>query len=403
MTTMTLTSLTATQSTTPKKSKLNQLWLDIDKKRQRNQRYQTKLDKFYQEFKASTEASEHAVCVATEAWIGHLISFIPRKTIKGAEREALYEWLQEELSILESNPFNPVNTHDLRDAFNQALLSDAANHPVPDDIPAEVLEAFRQELEMMIGDELDLSDEALMKMVREPHKFQHYLQELLAERVEEEQGEEEDIDWEAEAFFSDEHFSDQEPRHEFGAAPASASKVLYSDKQMTKLYRQLAKQLHPDKEIDETKKAQKIALMQQLSQAKKEKDVVALLLMAQQYLPEHEMVVDDQLLARLEATLKEKVAQLNQEYQELRHGDDIKSILWHKFGGGNKASRDKHLSQYSDALQQEAQDLHHRCREVKTVKQLKQYLKERVDAAHFHQQLVNIDPYHFFSSDEDGL
>lgn len=392
MTTITLTALTATQSTISKKSKLNQLWLDIDKKRQRNQRYQAKLDKFYHQFKASVEISEHAVCVAAEAWIGHLISFIPRKTIKGAQREALYEWLHEELSILESNPFNPVNTKALREAFNQALLADSSNHPVPDDIPEAELEAFREQLEMMIGDEVTLSNQELLEMVREPHKFQSYLEELLARKIAAESEQEEEMDWGAEDFFSGEKSC-----HQYDAPPASASKTLYSDKQMTKLYRQLAKQLHPDKEIDATKKAQKSALMQQLSQAKKDKDVVALLLMAQQYLPEHEMVLDVQLLARLEATLKEKIAQLNQEYQELRYGDDLKSIIWNDFGGGNQASRQKHLTQYRHRLQQETKELHQQCQEVITVKHLQQHLKQRVEAARFREQLMSMDAHPFFS------
>ena len=390
MTTITLTSLTATQSATPKKSKLNKLWSDIDKKRQRNQRHQAKLDKFYQEFKASTESSEHAVCIAAEAWIEHLISFIPRKTIKGTQREALYDCLQEELAILESNPFNPVNTNDLREAFNQALFTDASNRPVPHEIPIEEIEAFRQELEMMMGDDLGLSNEELIEMVREPHKFQSYLQEYVAEKMD--AGDEEDIDWGAEDFFSNQ---------EFDVSSSPTSQALYSDKQMTKLYRQLAKQLHPDKETDGTKKAEKSALMQQLSQAKKEKDVVALLLMAQQYLPEHEMVMDDQLLARLEATLKEKVVQLDNEFQELKCGGSLESLVWSKFGGGNKATRERQLSKYRDTLQQEAKELHQRCQEVRTVKQLKQHLNDRVEVARFHEQLMSIDPHNFFSEVEN--
>lgn len=397
MPTITLTALTATQSPIAKKSKLNQLWSDIEKKRQRNQRYQVKLDKFYQEFKTSTEATEQAVCLATEAWIQHLISFIPRKTIKSAQREALYDWLQEELSVLEANPFNPVNTKDLREAFNQALLADASHQPVPDEIPTEVLEAFRNELEMMIGDEVELSHEELIEMVREPHKFQAYLQELLAEKIDADSNEREDaFDWGAEDFFSGNDLN-----HELNAPFSPMSQALYSDKQMTKLYRQLAKQLHPDRETDVTQKDEKSALMQQLSQAKKEKDVVALLLMAQQYLPDHEMVMDDKLLARLEATLKEKVALLNREYQELRSGGDIKSIIWQKFGGGNKVSRERELSQYRHSLQQEAQELHQRCQEVRTVKHLQQLLKERVDAARLHQQLMSIDPLDFFAAQDD--
>lgn len=397
MPTITLTALTATQPTIAKKSKLNQLWSDIEKKRQRNQRYQVKLDKFYQEFKTSTEATEQAVCLATEAWIQHLISFIPRKTIKSAQREALYDWLQEEISVLEANPFNPVNTKDLREAFNQALLADTSHHAVPDDVPTEVLEAFRKELEMMIGDEIELSHEELIEMMREPHKFQAYLQGLLAEKIDADSNEKEDaFDWGAEDFFSGD-----DSNHELNAPFSPMSQALYSDKQMTKLYRQLAKHLHPDKETDVTKKDEKSALMQQLSQAKKEKDVVALLLMAQQYLPDHEMVMDEKLLVRLEATLKEKVALLNREYQALRNGDDIKSIIWQKFGGGNKVSRERELSQYRHSLQQEAQELHQRCQEVRTVKHLQQLLKERVDAARFHQQLMSIEPFDFFAAEDD--
>lgn len=246
MPTITLTALTATQPTIAKKSKLNQLWSDIEKKRQRNQRYQVKLDKFYQEFKTSTEATEQAVCLATEAWIQHLISFIPRKTIKSAQREALYDWLQEELSVLEANPFNPVNTKDLREAFNQALLADTSHAPMPDDVPTEVLEAFRKELEMMIGDEIELSHEELIEMMREPHKFQAYLQGLLAEKIDADSNEKEDaFDWGAEDFFSGD-----DSNHELNAPCSPMSQALYSDKQMTKLYRQLAKHLHPDKETD---------------------------------------------------------------------------------------------------------------------------------------------------------
>lgn len=400
MTTISISSLTATPSVTPKKkSKLNRLWSDIEKKRQRNQRYQTKLDKFFQAFKASTETSEQAVCLATEGWIYHLLSFIPRKTIKGAQRDALYNWIQEELTVLESNPFNPVNTSTLRDAFSQALVSNAAHQPVPDHIPAEALDAFRDELEMMIGDESDLSNEALMEMIREPQKLHSYFEQLFSKRMEADVADDdEETGWGAEDFFSG-----HDPNHELNPPCQPASKALYNDKQMTKLYRQLAKQLHPDKETDAGKKAEKNVLMQQLSQAKKDKDVVALLLLAQQYLPDHEMVMDDDLLERLEITLKEKLSQLSIEYSELQHGSDIKSIVWQKFGGSNRASRERDLEKYRTTLQREAQSLRQRCLEVKTVKQMQQHLRERVDSARFYQQLMSLDPSDFFAAEEDGF
>ena len=45
--------------------------------------------------------------------------------------------------------------------------------------------------------------------------------------------------------------------------------------------------------------------MQQLSQAKKDKDAVALFILAQQHLPEHVMVMDEDKLERLTMTMTE--------------------------------------------------------------------------------------------------
>lgn len=396
MNAITVSSLTAS-NTTSKKSKLNQLWADIEKKRQRNQRFQDKLETFYDYFKTSTEQHEHEICFATQKWIDHLLAFIPRKTIKGYQREALYDWIHEELTILESNPFNPVNTQTLRETFNQALFDHADNQPVEDDISNEALEAFVEELEMMLGHEIDLPPESLMDMMKEPHKFQAYLQQLLAEKSKAQYSdEEENMEWDAQDFFSQ-----SGSNAKFGKPKARANQALYNDKQMTRLYRQLAKQLHPDKETDEAEKVKKSALMQQLSQAKKEKDVVALLLMAQQYLPDHEMVIDEGMLERLQATLKEKISQLNIEYGALRCGDDIKSIVWQRFGGGSKATRERDLKKYRDSLERNVEDLLQKCQKVRTVKDMQQQLKERANAESFPFHSISINPAEFFGTDAD--
>ena len=354
------------------------------------------MDNFHLEFKAHAEPQEQAVCLATEKWVHHLISFVPRKTIKGSQREALYDWIHEELDILETNPFNPTNIVELRQAFDEALMSDSSNQPATDSITEEQLDDFREEISMMLGDEINISNEDLLEMVKDPRKFYDYLQILMAE-IEESQSEEEDyIDWGADNFFS----QDDEPASS-RSSYTEDSQALYSDKQMTKLYRQLAKQLHPDRETDENKKIEKSALMQQLSQAKKDKDVVALLFMAQQYLPNHEMIMDNDMIERLQATLEEKIRQLNREYQELQHGHDLKSIIWQKFGGGNKAKRERGLQQYRATLEREAKELFEKCLDVKTVKQLQVHLKERVAISRFERQFLNIDPSELFSVEDD--
>ncbi len=397
MNTITMSSLKKCPPSKKKKSKLNQLWEEVEKKQRRNERYQAKLDKFHLDFKAYAEQQEQAVCLATEKWIHHLISFTPRKTIKGAQREALYDWIQEELSILEANPFNPTNVVALRHAFDEAIISDASNQPDVDSITDEQLDAFREEVSMMFGHDLNIGDEQLLDMLKDPQKLYDYLQVLMTQKGENSQSEEDDyIDWGADDFFSqdEETVGSRSPYTE-------ESQALYSDKQMTKLYRQLAKQLHPDRETDDEKKSEKSALMQQLSQAKKDKDVVALLLMAQQHLPNHEMIMDSEMIERLQATLEEKIRHLNIKYHELKHGHDLKSTIWQKFGGGNKADREKGLKQYCATLEREAKELLEKCHSVKTVKQIQQYLKERVNASRFEKQFLNMDPFELFSFDEE--
>nr|WP_016791561.1 J domain-containing protein [Vibrio cyclitrophicus] len=190
-------------------------------------------------------------------------------------------------------------------------------------------------------------------------------------------------------------FFQVDDENHFEPSHHQASDALYSDKQITKLYRQLAKQLHPDKETDEEKKSEKSALIQQLSQAKKDKDVVALFMLAQQHLPDHEMY--EGMLERLTMTLTKKIGQLNQEYQELQHGDDLKSLIWQRFGGGNKAARQKGLREYRDHLKKESQALLAQSQEIKTVKQIQQRLKQRIEASYFDNPLFNMDQSELFA------
>ncbi|MEI8631880.1 hypothetical protein P4S72_06885 [Vibrio sp. PP-XX7] len=81
--------------------------------------------------------------------------------------------------------------------------------------------------------------------------------------------------------------------------------------------------------------------MQQLSQAKKNKDTFAMLTLAQTWLPDFKLSLDKNAFLGLEASLRDKIAQLNHVYNQLRHGSDLKCQVWRQFGKGNKAAREK--------------------------------------------------------------
>ncbi|QXN23775.1 molecular chaperone DnaJ [Shewanella putrefaciens] len=375
MSLMNIINTSASSQSRNRSQTLEKLWQDYEKKQLRNKRYQTKLEGFYREFTSQLLEKEQAVCEASAQWVRHLLTFVPRKSIKGRQREALLEWIDEEISIIESNPFNPINTHEIRDSFTSLLMAYQATLP-KQDIGQHELDAFREELESMFGFELDIDDAQLSELIDEPAKFQAFFDQKLAE-----QHNKAFDDGDAEnAFEQDEaEYDAQEDDFFFESSqPEQAlSLELFSDKTMTKLYRQLANQFHPDKEPEAAKKARKKELMQQLSQAKKSKDAVALLMLALEYLPEYKLEADADMIKRIEAALQVKISLLNQDYQSMQNGDDIKSMIWQRFGGGSKASRARELAQYGDHLTIETEELLAKVTKIKTVQAIQKELNQR--------------------------
>jgi|TARA_R110002051_G_scaffold76897_3_gene140277 hypothetical protein len=361
--------------------KLDKLWQDVEKKQARNQRYRAKLDGFYEEFKPLIESKEHVVCAATEQWVRHLLSFVPRKTIKGNQRVELYGWIEEELTILEANPFNPIGTTDLRELFTSLLIDFQSTMP-KQTVSDHELETLREDLFEMFGEWLPLSDDELTDMIHNPEDFQSYIDEMLSQRHKAEaqdEGEDEGEWDEPSRGNMGDDFS-----FENGGPEQTMSLALFENRAMTKLYRQLANQFHPDKEQDPAQKALKKDLMQQLSQAKKDKDALALLMMAQEHLPEYKLKVDGAMIKRVEAALHAKIAALNEAHQFLQHGNDLKSELWRRFGGGSKDSRARVLESYGTTLMIEAEELLAKISNVTTVQAMRKELTERA-----HQQQFN--------------
>lgn len=352
-------------------------------------------------FKQSVEQLEQEVCRANEQWILQLVSFVPRKSIKGRQHGALLDWIQEELTILESNPFNPVNTDDLRDAFNEAIVTSIKQDPNSSEVSEEQLEHYRIELSLMLGEKIELSDEELSELIRDPHKAMTYFESVLRHKMDSDYvGDDEYFHGQESPFFheeSDQHdHSYQQRTHNTNNDVATA---LFSDKQMNRLYRQLAKKLHPDRELNSDKKAEKMDLMQQLTHARDVKDPLTILLFAQQFLPEYQLELNENLTVQLESILRDKVKQLNADYHELRRGDGLSVIIWQRFGGGTKAAREKGLREYRQALEQDVEILMAKCREIKTVKRLQKHLKARLKPLNFTRIPMSELPFDDFPFD----
>ncbi|WP_258191870.1 hypothetical protein [Shewanella morhuae] len=83
------------------------------------------------------------------------------------------------------------------------------------------------------------------------------------------------------------------------------------------------------------------------------------------------------MVKRIEAALQVKIGLLNRDYQSMQNDNDIKSMIWQRFGSGSKAYCAKDLAQYADVLTIETEELLAKMAKIKTVQALQMELKQR--------------------------
>ncbi len=128
-------------------------------------------------------------------------------------------------------------------------------------------------------------------------------------------------------------------------------------KSISSIYKQLAKQFHPDLEQDEEKKAQKVSLMQELTAAYMNKDLYTLLNLELKWLQadsDYLDKLDDDKLESYLLLLKEQFSDLNSQKNNLIFQPHY-SILVNEFGWQvNSAPVDTVIWHISDAKMQMA-------------------------------------------------
>ena len=134
-----------------------------------------------------------------------------------------------------------------------------------------------------------------------------------------------------------------------------------------RLFRQLAKVLHPDREQDETLRAEKHELMSQCLKARQEKDINALLSLYCEHVGE---LPDDlnndshsELISALEAQLKELQTHLRYK----RFGDPLQSMIVQRYSSSDTSDAERRIQTHAHSLDAETSN----AREL--VEQLKEH------------------------------
>lgn len=151
--------------------------------------------------------------------------------------------------------------------------------------------------------------------------------------------------------------SDNEPEQFTHESLDDRIDVLEKRLSVDRLFRQLARVLHPDREQDVMLKAEKHILMSQCLQARQDKDINTLLTLYCEHvgdLPDDLSDTDhDELIAALHAQLK----QLQSELQQIRTGNPLQTQIVERYQATNETKCEQHIQQHAKALDQEIRQL----------------------------------------------
>ena len=373
----------------PLQKSLSDLWLKIEKKQKRNQKFLDDKEKLFVEFQAKVLPFEQQQGMEMVNLVEFLIPLFGRKSLSEYQREELISWIESTLEYLRSHPFLADVDHDaLQNKFTAAFTAFIQAQNVEIDI--HQIEKVRMDIKHMFEGNMQLTDDEIIDLIKDPSLLNQHIQRMDKEISEDE--DEDDYDDEEnsgehgepfERFFEDNFGEDdvhQDPAKE-AAKDATQKNLdkLFKAGQLNKIYKRLASLLHPDKEQDPAKKEQKHVLMQTLSEARKNKDAFTLLQLYQIHINDGEFSFDPDTLGSMQALLRAKLHRLDDELYAEKSSNELSTLVWHKFSGRSKKQTDSNIKIHVANIAEEMQENQLMMQQNQTVAQMKKHLQERLE------------------------
>ena len=115
-------------------------------------------------------------------------------------------------------------------------------------------------------------------------------------------------------------------------------------------------------------------LMQILAVAKRENDVMTLVRMLTEYVPDSDYLLDEATLMRMGHLLEMKLRDLNQAHRDIFNQQGFKSQVWRQFSAPSKKTQAK-MEKYIKMIDDSIVSLEKRTRKINNINQLNKYLR----------------------------
>lgn len=374
---MTLPIFHSNNGTHSPSERLSELWKKIEKYERRNQKAELKVDQLFSEYEQKLapydKKLDHLQCV----WVKHLMSFLTSKKLKTNLQSRLMQTIEQELLDALDRPFlndrdkveavceeyeayqDKVFKKEKLQALNDASLNDTyreLENGLKDTFGADI-ELPEKEIRTILASEDPIAIDALIRTLWNSYAARNHNSLPPRDQIEDEWN---DFEFD---YIENEAYESLNIKEKFQGA------------QLSKMYKRIASVIHPDKEPDQSKKEEKHRLMQTLALAKQEQDVMTLVRMLIDYVPNSEHLFDDATLIKMGHLLEIKLRDLDQTHCDIFNQQGLKSHVWRRFSAPSKKQTQAKMEKYIEMIDNTMELMKKRTRKIKGINQLNKYLR----------------------------
>lgn len=351
-------------------SRFQQLWSEAEMLAKENAELEKRLDILVLRIDKDVLTEEREMGETVRQMVYRQLEFAGRKSLLKWQREELNEWISENLSEL---TMLGLLDEPLRNAVAELRAFQLGVELDPDSaLSAE--EQVEQFLAKSDDDWWDTEEDGASATRKRAG-------DLFDEDDDDEYDEDDELEDEealAELLRKlHDEFDDQlEPQTQ-----ASGRKPI-SDDVFKRLFRQTAAALHPDREIDETRRQEKHVLMSQLLKARKERDLIAIVKLHETHASAESALSGDDEQA-LEEVL---IDYLNQQHARMNHitqKSPMHYMAYSEFYSEKPATVTRKINAHLRKVRERRRSLSDFLSEIKTLKSLKSVLEVRYESRMF--------------------
>ena len=361
-----------TSSQPTQASRHHRLWEAIRTTREEINNWQIRADYIQGQFQNTILPREHRITDSVQQLTHLVIEHFQNPKRDAAERSLLGLWIIHNLGSLATHPFaSKAQSNELLIQFSQTLDSDDAidsqllrllqNNEPEADRASDTASFYAQD------DESELDEEEITFDFGWHKSADVETQQAQSSRLDEEPTP------------SSSYSTSTENDVDEGTASVLDEKINTLEQKLSinRLFRQLAKVLHPDREQDETLKAEKHLLMSQCLEARQNKDIDTLLELYCEHVGElPEGLTDDsheELISALELQLK----QLQRELRQQRFGDALQAQIVERYSDSSNTGVQQKIAKHAKELDRVITDNERTQRQLATEVGLQLALVER--------------------------